>query len=640
MSETKPTGSTDSEIENNTQDRQTESSVQAPQAETDISTNLDVKPNDQKPHKKNIFKNKIVLLSLIAFIVICCVIGYVLFVSGNSKKNNKAASTTSSQQSSIDTKKPATAASQATADKVSLSGNTFYSTAKKVGDLNFFKDLSYFGHDCSGVSSADMSMPGFDPAKCPNINTSGDISYYEIGSTKDKRIIYIITAKAEGPGESSLQSFIAIGKDKTYLILTETSEELKKALNSTVTIDSSTQIADLKLPATATVNGQKIAIEDYNFASPEGIDSVSYMFGKLSNKEKLGSFGIYDLFRFTSNDSTNFKTYKLYATLNGYWTAGAKQNGEIMASVNENKNAPIAWSKGETGKYTYVSQGPGCGSGTYIVAKNVTKSDLIVAGKTSSGQSVYELPTGNGLVNELYQKDYANGEGVDDAALKNLSLQQFTNKHAYFVAEDAWGDWIIYLRADLFVRGGCAKPVVYLYPVTTTSVKVAVGAQVTKSEPLYPDTGWQNVIAQPNGSLTYKGRQYGSLFWEGYGNGDYPTITSGTVVNRSDAPSVIRKQLLQQGLNTKETEDFMAYWTSLIPTDPYVRISWLTKNQIDRLAPLTITPVPQSVIRVFLDMEGLSKPITIPAQVLITPRARSGFTAVEWGGLRVDGKIY
>ena len=69
-----------------------------------------------------------------------------------------------------------------------------------------------------------------------------------------------------------------------------------------------------------------------------------------------------------------------------------------------------------------------------------------------------------------------------------------------------------------------------------------------------------------------------------------------------------------------------------LPDSKYVRLSWLTNKDMDKLAPLSISPKPQSVIRVFLDFSGLNAKSDLKPQVL--PKfTRSGFTAVEWGGL-------
>ena len=155
---------------------------------------------------------------------------------------------------------------------------------------------------------------------------------------------------------------------------------------------------------------------------------------------------------------------------------------------------------------------------------------------------------------------------------------------------------------------------------------------MTISKPLYTVNGWQNVWAEPSGQLSYAGKSYESLFWEGQGYGDYPVVRSGTVVKRADAAKTMRRQLAQQGLNGKEISDFMDFWTPKIPQRSYIRLTWFGTDEMNRLAPLSVTPTPQTTIRVFLDMSGQDRPFSLPAQQL-HPTIRKGFTVVEWGGL-------
>jgi hypothetical protein len=189
----------------------------------------------------------------------------------------------------------------------------------------------------------------------------------------------------------------------------------------------------------------------------------------------------------------------------------------------------------------------------------------------------------------------------------------------------------------MIIRGGCAKPVVYLYPQQKQQVSVKVGAKVVNSDPAY-ENGWDNVTAYPDGSLSYKGKVYGSLFWDGYGDGAYPSTGSGVIVRTSDAVNTVKKQLKQQGLNGQEITDFMNYWTPKLEavSKPYTRLTWFNTAQMNQLAPLQVSPVPQTLIRVFLDFQGVGKPYSIKPQHLSSV-SRQGFTAVEWGGLARDG---
>jgi hypothetical protein len=56
---------------------------------------------------------------------------------------------------------------------------------------------------------------------------------------------------------------------------------------------------------------------------------------------------------------------------------------------------------------------------------------------------------------------------------------------------------------------------------------------------------------------------------------------------------------------------------------------------MDRVAPLTVVPTPDTVIRVLMDYTPLAAPISV-APLKITTPIRNGFTVVEWGGIVRD----
>jgi hypothetical protein len=116
------------------------------------------------------------------------------------------------------------------------------------------------------------------------------------------------------------------------------------------------------------------------------------------------------------------------------------------------------------------------------------------------------------------------------------------------------------------------------------------------------------------------------------GFGSYPAINEGTIVESSKVKSTIESQLTYIGLNKTEISDFLEFWMPKMPSKKFVRLTWLQNKEMDKLAPLSISPKPDNIIRVFLDFEGLDSSIAIKSQNLIRGE-RNGFTAVEWGGL-------
>jgi hypothetical protein len=53
---------------------------------------------------------------------------------------------------------------------------------------------------------------------------------------------------------------------------------------------------------------------------------------------------------------------------------------------------------------------------------------------------------------------------------------------------------------------------------------------------------------------------------------------------------------------------------------------------MNKIAPLTITPKPDTVIRILMDFTPLKQPIRVDDYEIKTP-TREGYTVVEWGGV-------
>lgn len=88
--------------------------------------------------------------------------------------------------------------------------------------------------------------------------------------------------------------------------------------------------------------------------------------------------------------------------------------------------------------------------------------------------------------------------------------------------------------------------------------------------------------------------------------------------------------LARLGLNRREANEFIVYWLPRMEPNPYNLISFQEDAYTDH-AVLTITPEPDSLLRVFMAWRPLEAPVEIPAQDL-PAFTRTGFTVVEWGG--------
>lgn len=193
------------------------------------------------------------------------------------------------------------------------------------------------------------------------------------------------------------------------------------------------------------------------------------------------------------------------------------------------------------------------------------------------------------------------------------------------------------------VLGGCgpkrvevpaAKPVIYLYPEEERSVTVelAVDGALTCTYPAC-ENGWA-VTAAPEGTLRDSaGQTYNYLYWEGDLRTEYDFFT-GFCVPGADTAAFLEEALSALGLTRREANEFIVYWLSRMEGNAYNLISFQTAAYTDAAA-LTITPRPDTLIRVFMAWKPLEGAVEIPAQTLTAP-TREGFTAVEWGGTEVE----
>jgi len=179
------------------------------------------------------------------------------------------------------------------------------------------------------------------------------------------------------------------------------------------------------------------------------------------------------------------------------------------------------------------------------------------------------------------------------------------------------------------------KPVIYLYPEKTTeiSVKLDLQGELTYTYPSYQD-GWR-VIANPDGSLFNKSdnKVYSYLFWEGLSAANYD-MSKGFVVKGEDTTEFLEEKLSYLGLTNKEYNDFIVYWAPDMSENNYNLITFQGDAYTDD-ARLTITPEPDSTLRVFMVYQPLVEYMDIPEQKL-EQWGRTGYSLVEWGGAMIN----
>jgi hypothetical protein len=196
------------------------------------------------------------------------------------------------------------------------------------------------------------------------------------------------------------------------------------------------------------------------------------------------------------------------------------------------------------------------------------------------------------------------------------------------------------LQADTDGPTAYAKPVIYLYPTRTTRVHVRldVSGTITASEPAYDPAvhGW-NVIAAPDGLLTdpATGRTWPYLFWEA--DARLASGVEGSVVAGRDTGPFLEKKLAELGLNAGERAAFIEYWSPRMSLNRFNLVRF-EGAAYEASARLTVTPRPDTIIRVFMTFMPLGFPVKVEPQHMAPPPARHGFTVVEWGGREVPAQ--
>lgn len=179
------------------------------------------------------------------------------------------------------------------------------------------------------------------------------------------------------------------------------------------------------------------------------------------------------------------------------------------------------------------------------------------------------------------------------------------------------------------------KPMIYLYPEREQSVEVKLNSpeRLTVSYPAYVDS-W-NVVARPDGTLKDKnGRELYGLYYESLPKTEFKVEDEGFVVIKEDSAKFLEEKLAKLGLNEKEAEEFIVYWLPKMNEKKYNYVRFASSEEIENNMKLSISPKPDTTIRIWMVLKPLDEKIEVTEQK-INPVKRSGFVAVEWGGIKL-----
>ena len=487
---------------------------------------------------------------------------------------------------------------------VELGNITWLPVPVKIGNLQLLKKEGDYTYDGMG-----------------NLKTGGAVYYHVANLSTGGRLINI-QIPIEGPNGSIFIRIIET-PDRQY-IAQKFGEEwnwnnLDLVLLPAIKYTTQT-IPGLDQPETIIASNITYSRNPYGYSGDQ--------FSDLTDPQKLTDSSAGPLYQVRSKlfEVKDLYARQIYLRLNDGTVAMYNLKIDLFSA---DKKANVTWSDGRTQPLYDTIRTGGCGGGPLglpvINDNSLLLSGIKQVGTTKSGDSVYQIiDPENEMLKFLYEETYNQQT--------KLTIAQYAAAPSHFIWKDPLNDWQIFISQDYMIHAECAKPVIYLYPETPLQVSVKVAANIRLSDPQYPQSGW-SVLADPSGKITYQGREYPYLFWDGTGKGVYPDVRDqGVVVAGSQVGATLKDQLSQLGLNAREAADFMEFWLPLIPDSPFVRLTWLGTEDMNRLAPLEVTPRPDTVIRVFLEFEGMDRVTVLTPQKLNSP-ARRGFTLVEWGGL-------
>lgn len=279
----------------------------------------------------------------------------------------------------------------------------------------------------------------------------------------------------------------------------------------------------------------------------------------------------------------------------------------------------------------YTTDYDGCQQSPPANIANQTQSidvdkDLIEVAKSNAGDVLYDFKSKDYKIFKDFWINKVQSSGI------GLSYDDYLNYKPILIWKDEFGVYKVAFRVD-FVNTQCnGEPVIYLYPVKTTNVKVVLDKSIdlTESTPSY-SSSW-NVVANPNGSIAANNRTYPYLYWEGSSKQPESAISQ-AVIEKSKVPAYIENQLKALNLNDKERKDFKTYWLPKLNSSEYYLLTFYSTNDLEKIIPLSVSPKPDTLIRVLMSYKELNKKINIKEFNNAKSVQRKGFTVVEWGGV-------
>lgn len=179
------------------------------------------------------------------------------------------------------------------------------------------------------------------------------------------------------------------------------------------------------------------------------------------------------------------------------------------------------------------------------------------------------------------------------------------------------------------------SPLIYLYPTKRKSFSVTIGAKIISPKiPLENNGSWK-VIASEDGSLSNLAVPRFKFIPYEFINATFPFPNHGTVVEDKEIKQFLTTKLMTKlGLTPQEIDDYWKDIQSKLPNKKYFYISLVTRELIDKILPLKVSPLPKTIIRNMIYIKASDEPLTNYTELdleSINNVTRDGDTLLENG---------
>lgn len=240
-------------------------------------------------------------------------------------------------------------------------------------------------------------------------------------------------------------------EDGTIILLSKYSDDNESKnnnKNNNYSIDETFDIPQLNFPETMKgQNGEK-----FTLISDKPLFFKFNNIKKVFTHSKLGD--VYTTKETIFNDLSDFKSNDFYIKAIDNTTITYSLDLEIFPKDCKSDTCPIEiiWANGNKTRNNYnryFFNNDFMAVGSYILDET-DKNILIETGKTTNGETIYELAMDDRLLQDAYENTYV----VYDANIGKLSYQEYYNEHPIIVWEDSIGRLLILEDSKYVSPGG------------------------------------------------------------------------------------------------------------------------------------------------------------------------------------------